>query len=105
VELLQKKGSVKGPAERVTGDMWVDMIAEGEPPSRLRVGMARFAPGARAAWHWHAVGQTLHLTEGDHVRVFYQYRPSGSPASSWLVPLLTDSFGWYSMPRTARKMP
>ena len=30
----------------------------------MRVNMVRFAPGARTAWHCHAVGQTLHVTEG-----------------------------------------
>ena len=27
--------------------------------------MVRFAPGARNAWHAHAVGQTVHVTEGE----------------------------------------
>jgi len=26
--------------------------------------LVRFAPGARTAWHSHAVGQTLYVTEG-----------------------------------------
>jgi quercetin dioxygenase-like cupin family protein len=26
--------------------------------------VVRFAPGARNAWHSHALGQTLHVTEG-----------------------------------------
>jgi quercetin dioxygenase-like cupin family protein len=30
----------------------------------MRVNMVRFAPCARTAWHSHAVGQTLHVTEG-----------------------------------------
>jgi quercetin dioxygenase-like cupin family protein len=47
-----------------TGDVWYDVIAKGEGPSRLRVNIVRFAPGARNAWHAHAVGQTLHVTEG-----------------------------------------
>ncbi|WP_406437301.1 cupin domain-containing protein [Streptomyces sp. NBC_01613] len=64
MEFLEKKTSSRGPAERFTGDVWVDMIAEGEAPSRLRVGVVRFAPCARTAWHRHAVGQTLHVTEG-----------------------------------------
>jgi quercetin dioxygenase-like cupin family protein len=34
------------------------------PPSRIRVSIVRFAPGARNAWHAHAVGQTLHVIEG-----------------------------------------
>jgi quercetin dioxygenase-like cupin family protein len=42
----------------------VNMIVEGVPPSRLRVGLVRFAPCARTAWHRHAIGQTLHVTDG-----------------------------------------
>ena len=30
----------------------------------MRVNVVRFAPRARNAWHMHAVGQTLHVTEG-----------------------------------------
>ena len=40
------------------------MIAAGEPPSRLRVNLVRFAPGAHTAWHRHANGQTLHVVDG-----------------------------------------
>jgi quercetin dioxygenase-like cupin family protein len=47
-----------------TGDVWFDVIARGDEPSRIRVNVVRFAPGARTAWHCHAVGQTLHVTEG-----------------------------------------
>jgi quercetin dioxygenase-like cupin family protein/transcriptional regulator with XRE-family HTH domain len=64
MELQPKQPSVKGPAERFTGDVWYDVIASGEPPSRLRVNVVRFAPGACNAWHAHALGQTLHVTEG-----------------------------------------
>lgn len=64
MELLPKQPSTKGPAERFTGEVWVEVIASGEPPSRVRVNIVRFAPGARNAWHAHAVGQTLHVTEG-----------------------------------------
>ncbi len=46
------------------GDVWFDVIAKGEDSSRLRVNMVRFAPGAHTAWHRHANGQTLHVTEG-----------------------------------------
>ena len=47
-----------------TGDVWFDVIAAGQPPSRLRVNLVRFAPGAHTAWHRHANGQTLHVTDG-----------------------------------------
>jgi quercetin dioxygenase-like cupin family protein len=40
------------------------VITRGQEPSRIRVNTVRFAPGARTAWHRHAVGQTLHVTDG-----------------------------------------
>jgi quercetin dioxygenase-like cupin family protein len=58
------KPSSKGPAEWFTGDVWLDSIAQGEEPSRVRVLVVHFAPGAHTAWHSHALGQTLHVTEG-----------------------------------------
>jgi quercetin dioxygenase-like cupin family protein len=64
MELLPKQPTAKGAAERFTGEVWVDVIASGEPPSRIRVNVVRFAPGAHNAWHAHALGQTLHVTEG-----------------------------------------
>lgn len=64
MEIQPKQPSTKGPAEMFTGDVWFDVIAKGEEPSRMRVNVVRFVPGARTAWHCHAVGQTLHVTEG-----------------------------------------
>ena len=64
MEILKKAPSAKGPAEWFTGDVWFDVIAKGEEPSRLRVNSVHFTPSARTAWHRHAVGQTLHVTEG-----------------------------------------
>jgi quercetin dioxygenase-like cupin family protein len=64
LEIQPKNASTKGPAEMFTGDVWYDVIAQGREPSRMRVNVVRFAPGARTAWHSHAVGQTLHVTEG-----------------------------------------
>jgi quercetin dioxygenase-like cupin family protein len=59
-----KKPSMKGPADWFTGDVWIDGIAQGEEPSRIRVNAVHFTPGARTAWHAHALGQTLYVTEG-----------------------------------------
>ena len=64
MELLPKQQSAKGPADWFTGDVWLDAIARGEEPSRVRVSAVRFTPSARTAWHAHAVGQTLYVTEG-----------------------------------------
>lgn len=64
MNINEKEPSQKGPAQHFTGDVWFDVVARGEEPSRLRVNRVRFAPGARSAWHSHAVGQTLHVTDG-----------------------------------------
>jgi quercetin dioxygenase-like cupin family protein len=64
MEIMPKQPSAKGPAEWFTGDVWMDAIARGEEPSRVRVSAVRFTPGARTAWHSHAVGQTLYVTDG-----------------------------------------
>ena len=64
MQIQPKQPTVKAPAETFTGDAWFDVIARGEEPSRMRVSVVRFAPGARNAWHAHAVGQTVHVTEG-----------------------------------------
>jgi len=64
MKALPRQPSAKGPAEWFTGDVWIDAIARGEEPSRIRVSAVRFTPGARTAWHSHALGQTLYVTEG-----------------------------------------
>src|SRR5439155_13325520 len=64
LEIQPKQPTAKGPADLFTGDVWFDVIAKGEEPSRIRVNIVRFSPGARTAWHAHAVGQTLHVTDG-----------------------------------------
>ena len=37
---------------------------EGKDPSRMIVSLVRFTPGAHTYWHSHALGQTLHVTDG-----------------------------------------
>ena len=64
MERQAKRPSNKAPAEWFTGDVWIDPIVMGEEPSRVRVNAVHFTPGARTAWHSHAVGQTLYVTEG-----------------------------------------
>ena len=59
-----KQPTTKGPAEWFTGDVFLDPIARGDDPSRVRVSAVRFTPSARTAWHAHAVGQTLYVTDG-----------------------------------------
>ena len=64
MEIVKKQASTKGTPDRFIGDVWVDRLAGGEPNSHIRVNIVRFAPGARNAWHAHALGQTLHVTDG-----------------------------------------
>jgi quercetin dioxygenase-like cupin family protein len=64
VQIQPQQPTAKGPAEWFTGDVFIDGIARGEEPSRVRVSAVRFTPAARTAWHSHAVGQTLYVMEG-----------------------------------------
>ena len=65
MQLEEKQPTTKGSADWFTGDVYVDAIATRKPePSRMIVSRVRFTPGARTAWHSHAVGQTLHVAEG-----------------------------------------
>src|SRR5215469_7019935 len=64
VEIRARQPTAKRPAEWFTGDVWIDAIAMGDEPSRVRVSAVRFSPSARTAWHSHAVGQTLYVTDG-----------------------------------------
>ena len=64
MEILPKPPTTKGEPHRFTGDAWFDLIVRGDPPSRVRASVVRFAPGARNHWHRHAVGQTFHVIDG-----------------------------------------
>lgn len=54
----------KGPADWFSGDVYPTIILTGEEPSRVHMGSVHFSPGARTAWHSHAVGQYLHIVGG-----------------------------------------
>ena len=57
--------TAKNPPDRFIGDVWVDSIAAPhEADQRMTVALVRFAPGARTAWHSHARGQYLRVTQG-----------------------------------------
>jgi quercetin dioxygenase-like cupin family protein len=64
VDLQPVRPTVKTPASNVSGDVYMTPIHVGTEPSRMTVALVRFTPGARTNWHRHAVGQTLHVTEG-----------------------------------------
>jgi quercetin dioxygenase-like cupin family protein len=64
MDIQRRPAAAKGDDERFTGEVWIERLTQAEPPSRLRVNAVHFSPGARTAWHAHAVGQTLIVTEG-----------------------------------------
>ena len=64
MEILRPAPTVKAGSDRFVGDAWFDTLVRGEEPSRVRAAIVHFAPGARNAWHSHAVGQTVHVTGG-----------------------------------------
>ena len=55
--------TTRGPAERFTGDVYVDTLVS-NPDARFSVFAVHFTPGAHTAWHSHAAGQMLHCLEG-----------------------------------------
>ena len=63
MKTLQPQTS-KGPSEWFTGDVYPTILFVGETPSRARMASVHFTPCARTAWHSHAVGQYIHVTEG-----------------------------------------
>ena len=56
--------TTKGPDDWFTGDVYVDTVAGGTPPSRIGGSMVHFTPGARTAWHTHPIGQSIYIVEG-----------------------------------------
>ena len=57
--------TIKNSPEQFTGDVWVDpIVAPHDADQRMTVATVRFAPGARTAWHSHARGQYLRVTQG-----------------------------------------
>jgi quercetin dioxygenase-like cupin family protein len=64
MELKPVGTTAKAPAQLFTGDVYLTMIYDGQDPSRMNVALVRFTPGSRSNWHRHAVGQTLHVSEG-----------------------------------------
>ncbi len=65
MQVVPPAPTTKNPPEHFTGDVWVDPIASPrDQAQRMVVATVRFAPAARTAWHSHARGQTLHVTQG-----------------------------------------
>ena len=49
MDIHPKQPSIKGAPEWFTGDVWIESIAQGEPPSRRAVSAVHFTPGVRTA--------------------------------------------------------
>jgi quercetin dioxygenase-like cupin family protein len=62
MEQLPTPKTGKGSAAMFLGDVYVDGITGSD--SGVVAAFVHFTPGARNAWHTHAMGQTLHCTEG-----------------------------------------
>jgi quercetin dioxygenase-like cupin family protein len=56
--------SGKGSAGYFTGAVRVDPLFDAPSPARVFGASVTFEPGARTAWHAHALGQTLIVTAG-----------------------------------------
>jgi quercetin dioxygenase-like cupin family protein len=56
--------SVRGAEEYFTGSVRIDTPFQGSAPARAAGAVVTFEPGARSAWHWHPLGQTLIVTSG-----------------------------------------
>jgi quercetin dioxygenase-like cupin family protein len=56
--------SRKGPAANFTGAVRIDPLFDAPSPARVLGASVTFEPGARTAWHVHALGQTLIVTAG-----------------------------------------
>ncbi len=56
--------SSKGPSEWFTGTVRVDPVFQAKAPASGMGAGVTFEPGARTAWHAHALGQTLIVTAG-----------------------------------------
>jgi quercetin dioxygenase-like cupin family protein len=61
---MPKKSTAKGPSQWFTGAVWMNVIAKGEEPSRVRVSAVLFRH-AHNAWHSDVLGQTLYVIEGE----------------------------------------
>jgi len=56
--------NVAAPTQWITGEAWIESVAEAEGGSRTQIDSVRFTPGSRTVWHRHPLGQVLIVTEG-----------------------------------------
>ena len=58
------QASAQGPHANFTGKVRVDPLNSAPQPARVSCALVTFDPGARSAWHFHPLGQTLVVTQG-----------------------------------------
>lgn len=61
IERLDDRASAAGPAQRFTGQVWLEPVIHALAPGKVRAYRVTFAPGARTHWHTHPLGQTLSI--------------------------------------------
>ncbi len=59
-----EQAGAAAPAQRFTGTAHIDSAFQAPAPVRTTFARVVFQPGARTAWHAHALGQTLVVTAG-----------------------------------------
>lgn len=64
MQFVKQQPSNEAPSGWFTGDVWWDVVHDGQEPTRIGVDLVRFSPGARTNWHSHVLGQTLHVVSG-----------------------------------------
>lgn len=64
IQITRDNKSTEGSADYFTGKVLIDTRFRAEAPARVYGANVTFEPGARTAWHSHALGQTLIVTEG-----------------------------------------
>jgi quercetin dioxygenase-like cupin family protein len=64
VKRVGSQPSRKGTTEYFTGSVRIDPLFDAPAPARVFGANVTFEPGARTAWHAHALGQTLIVTAG-----------------------------------------
>ena len=65
MDIEPRKSTYKGPDDWFSGSVWIVPIVEPDAESALSVISVHFHPGARTAWHAHAGGQILQVTDGE----------------------------------------
>ena len=83
-----------GPSDWFTGTVFIDPVAAPSHGSRLAASSVHFTPGARSAWHSHALGQSLYVTEG-HGRVQSRGRDVVDIRSGDVVYTPADEWHWH----------